>query len=422
MSSGLQHMALLLPLVCAQAVALASETPLEAKSSVPGGVCRASVWSSTRELDTTAGVGQADCSVSWNPTLAKGLRLALNARAASALGSHNDRRNRAYVREASLMTDTEDWSLRLGRQIISWGRADRIGPSDYFSARDLTSLVADDEEQRLGTDALLVKRHLGQDMSISLVTAKPSANRLPIPNGVGPLTALERPTRPEVALKLDRNAELLDWSVSLHRGYDRSPYYQFQLAGAGGPALYRSFASTQAIGADLATSAGAWVMRAEAAYIKSEFDCQYCTISARNTGKVVLGIERELGANNHLAVQVYGLNRSGYRPPSSRPLPLQASYQGIDKLNSEFGNQEYGLTWRWTTKALNEALRFEFAGVFHAPRHQASSVALRPRLRYALSDRLHLGAGLDRFIGVEQSYFGARRANNLVFLELGYAF
>jgi hypothetical protein len=427
MSATLRSLSVALPLLCAHLAAQAgdsqaAETPASSNGAVPSGYCRSGIWSSTRDLDATERVGQIDCALVWNPSLGHGIRFGFNARGASTHGSAHYQRDRAYMRESFAALDLDKWSLKLGRQILSWGRTDRIGPTDYFSPRDLTALVADDDEQKLGTDALLIKHHLNQEMSVSVVAAKPSANRLPTALGVGALAPLERPNRPEYAIKLDRNSGQLDWSISLHKGFERSPYYQLDIAGPGLPTLHRPLPSTQSVGADMATSVGAWVMRAEAAYTKSTPGCATCGSVERNIGKLVLGIEREVGEHHYATAQLYGLNRSGYRAPETRSQALQSSYQAIDRLNSEFGGHEYGLTWRWTTKALNEALRLEFAGVLHAPRHQASSVALRPRVRYAVSDRLHVGAGVDRFIGRPQSYFGTRRANNLVFLELGYAF
>lgn len=44
--------------------------------------------------------------------------------------------------------------LDVGRQIVVWGRADGINPTDNLSPRDYTRLVPDETDQRLGNDAI----------------------------------------------------------------------------------------------------------------------------------------------------------------------------------------------------------------------------------------------------------------------------
>ena len=44
--------------------------------------------------------------------------------------------------------------VRAGRQIIAWGRADGVNPTDNLSGQDLTLLVPDDVDRRLGTTAV----------------------------------------------------------------------------------------------------------------------------------------------------------------------------------------------------------------------------------------------------------------------------
>ena len=49
--------------------------------------------------------------------------------------------------------------IKAGRQIVVWGRADRLNPTDNISSRDYTLLVASDDEQRRG--AAMVQTRLG---------------------------------------------------------------------------------------------------------------------------------------------------------------------------------------------------------------------------------------------------------------------
>ncbi|MFX9015996.1 hypothetical protein ABTN29_20110, partial [Acinetobacter baumannii] len=74
------------------------------------------------------------------------------------------------INEAYLTFKHEDTQVRFGRQIFSWGRADRINPSDFLGAKNLTQLVTDDEQQRLGVDAIKLTQSF-ENLSVSLVHA-----------------------------------------------------------------------------------------------------------------------------------------------------------------------------------------------------------------------------------------------------------
>ena len=55
--------------------------------------------------------------------------------------------------------------VRAGRQIIAWGRADGLNPTDNLTGEDLTLLAPDDDDRRLGTTALRASYYLG-DVSV----------------------------------------------------------------------------------------------------------------------------------------------------------------------------------------------------------------------------------------------------------------
>ncbi|MGC2048134.1 MAG: hypothetical protein WA635_05945, partial [Gallionella sp.] len=61
--------------------------------------------------------------------------------------------------EAYLNFSSENTDYRIGKQIIVWGRADRLNPTDNLTPRDFTLLTPEDDDQRAGTLAAKMTYH-----------------------------------------------------------------------------------------------------------------------------------------------------------------------------------------------------------------------------------------------------------------------
>ena len=140
---------------------LAQDTPPSSASpaapySMPFGECNLGYWSSNRNLDDRTNLPSAHCAVNWKPKfnaeVQMGIDLHLGWQDHPSAHSANIR-----VREGYLAYDTSALSVRLGRQIVAWGRADRINPTDVLSPKDFTLLSYDDEGQRTGIDAMKLR-------------------------------------------------------------------------------------------------------------------------------------------------------------------------------------------------------------------------------------------------------------------------
>src|SRR5688572_9817654 len=118
-----------------------------------GGSLRGAYWSSSRDLD-----GREDLPVAalwlrgrWDPDPA--VSLLVDGWVGNDDLFHEDA-TAGRLREAYLDLRAGAVDLRLGKQIIAWGRADRINPTDPLTPRDITLLVPDDGDQRFGTTAV----------------------------------------------------------------------------------------------------------------------------------------------------------------------------------------------------------------------------------------------------------------------------
>ncbi len=421
----------LFPLACIS-IALLQALPLTAQS-MPFGECRAGYWSSNRNLDDSVGGGAATCFVNWRPVLAEGVRLGVNARAGlrNAANANDNTVNAARLREGFLEIESDRFTWRVGRQIIAWGRADRINPTDNLSPRDFTLLVPDDDEQRNGINAGLVRYQPkgGNLPSITAIVLQFEANKMP--QGLLPpnLARAQRPkpNQAEFALKLDRSGGGLDWSISYFNGFERSPRYDLDLASPTMPLFRSAYERVRVLGADFAFAQDAWTMRGEFSVSRYKQRCYRsigCEQNDRKTNRAVLGVDRDFWSTTNINVQLFAVARDHRAPafdsatqqPVSFPLPLALA---LDRLNLELAGHEWGMTFRVSDRFFNDRLKLELAAIVDVTNH---SSIVRPRASFALSDTVKISAGADHFYGGKQTYFGVLKKNNTAYIELGLVF
>ena len=135
-----------------------------------------------------------------------------------------DRRSASRLREAYVEGRHGNWDFRVGKQIIAWGRTDRLNPTDVLTPRDFTLLSPEIDEDRFG--AVAAKAVYTFTPSTSLIGVwlpdfRPNVLGLPMRPGVRYTEDVPDSLR-TWALKLDRSGGAVDWSVSYFDGFDLS--------------------------------------------------------------------------------------------------------------------------------------------------------------------------------------------------------
>ena len=170
---------------------------------------RGSLWSHSRSLDGETSVGSASAWASGR------LRLGEGAKAVYDGWVRNDRlgdggATQGEVREAYLAGSAGNWDFAAGRQLIVWGKADAVNPTDVLSVRDFTLLTPLDEDQKSGVGALKATYNL-DDLRLSAI-ALPEfrAGKLPLPRTPGVRFSERDPANPwrQFALRAERSAGL----------------------------------------------------------------------------------------------------------------------------------------------------------------------------------------------------------------------
>ena len=384
------------------------------------GSVRAGLWSSNRRLDDETGVAVPSAWLRLDRKLGPvGVYVDGFFSREDALGNAPRGVNR--LREAYLEGRSGDWDFRVGRQIVAWGRTDRLNPTDVITPRDLSLLAPEIDEDRFGALAAKAGWALRPDTSLVMVWVPDfTPNRVALSPRPGlQVVDVVPDSRRTWAVKLDRSGGAVDWSVSAFDGFDLSGDLSLAAAAPGLTTLALRHHRLRMLGADVATTVGANRYAAEVAYARTE-DLGGGDFFRKNPFiYAVAGLEHDFGNTLNLIVQTFGRHVIGWRdaweaPPALRPLAVQQAV-----LSSQADRFQAGITARLGRKWLNETLETELAGSALLTR---TGFSLRPRVMYAASDNLKLVAGMEWFRGSDRTTFGLLERNRTVFGELRWIF
>lgn len=330
---------------------------------------------------------------------------------------------RGEVREAYLDRAFGALDLRVGRQIQVWGRGDKVNPTDQLTTRDLTRLFADDEEQRLGVFAAQATWNLADYRLTGVWQPEWRMPVYPIPPLTGIRLVDRGPEHPaaQAAFKLDRTGGSVDWSASFFNGYSRTPDLQVLSAGPSGVDIALAYRRVQVYGADVAFTTGEYGWRGEAAYTRT-LDRGGVDPGAQNSNLfLVAGVERTLLTGFNLNAQGLYRRTFDFRDPASfadSNLRLLAEQQAL--VSNQLSADLFGLTLRPSYLLWNDTLQLETAAVIWFG--ERGSTLLRPKVSYAVNDRVKLTVGAESYLGGEASFFGRLQPLSTVFGELRWGF
>lgn len=380
---------------------------------------RMGLWSSTHELD---GDGPLGNGMLWaKVTRPINQHVSIFGEGWAALrGPANDGDVRGELREGFVNVTMGPLELRAGRQIIAWGRADGINPTDNLTGQDLTLLAPDDSDRRLGATSVKVSYFL-HDVSTTVIwIPEYRSHRVPLPSVAGDLAPSTSKWTPEqVALRVEQTGHAVDWSVSAYSGFDLSPDLGVSLAGAASQLTLKTH-RIRVVGGDAAGNVGSYGLRAEAAYVRTDDHRGVDPFVKNSFVAVVAGGDRTF--REHLNVNLQYLFRyvtdfARADRPESPAARFIAEQQAI--LSSQARRIQQGASARVSYRWLHDTLEAELAGSgFATP----TGIALRPKVTYAVSDRLKLVGGAEIYRGESSSVFGILRANSGGYLEARWSF
>jgi len=379
-------------------------------------LARLDYFQSSRTLDDRENLAGASLQLKALPRLTDHLDGKIEARLIDSDVGYAADRGRSRLLEAYATAHFAKADLRVGKQIVAWGRADGINPTDNLTPRDFAVLLPFDEDQRFGTTALKLDTYLSEVLTLTVFVTplfEPSEFPLPPVSGI----TEKRPTRKlsdsEGALKLNKTGDSLDWSFSYYHGHSLLPTLRPQPQG-----IELDYDHVDVIGADVARNFGRYGLRSEIAYTRPANQVGADPNPHNSRVFWVIGLDRTLLENLNINVQLFTHWMPQYRDPAAVTAPLE---RNIAVENAVILGQEArvsnGFTLRVSDKWLNETLQAE---LFAAGNFKQGDRYLRPLVTYAFNDRLKGTLGGELYRGASNTPYGLFRPSSGVFVELRY--
>lgn len=327
------------------------------------------------------------------------------------------------LREANAaFTPTDFVDLKLGRQILTWGKGDLIFINDMFP-KDWQSFFIGRDTEYLKAPSDALKAGFFSDMVNLDVVYTPrfdpdryiKGERLSYWNGVMGQTAGQnaiihsnKPNRwfqdEEVAARLYRNVQGVDLALYGYWGYWKSP------GGMNAAGNQAQFPSLDVYGASLQGPLGKGILSAEVGYYDSKDDSRGTNALINNSEmRYLLGYSREIGRDFTAGLQYYVeqlLDYSEYRAALAGG-PARDRYRHL-------------LTLRLTKLLMNQNLRCSVFG-YYSP--SDDDVYFRPNINYKLSDNTSVEVGANLFGGDDpHTFFGQFADNTNVYGAIRYSF
>lgn len=389
------------------------------------GSARLSAWSSERDMNARQGAAVVSAWVNGKARLHE-TRFVFDGWVAGvgkpAFGQEErSMRERHRLREAYADRRFGTCGVRLGRQIISWGRADGINPTDRISPRDYTLLVPEEADSQSGADGLQLSCDVAQGTLTAGAFAPFAGSAVPLPARPGlryQTAASAGPVR--TAIKYDRNNGPLDWSVSLYRGADVLPETAAVVLDRSGVSARLRVPIVQVIGHD-----GSWAMPGPLAGTVMRWEATYTrgrNAIDQRAGNVmaVVGAEVGLDAGASITGQwIVQRWRNFVKPDVSPVNPARFAAVLDAPLNHRFDHVSHGAMVRWRKPWMTDRLVTDLIVLYDVTRQ---SRMVRGKASYSIDDQWRFVTAFDHFAGDEQSSFGVLKSNNLLMVEVRHLF
>jgi hypothetical protein len=386
------------------------------------GIWRSNYFSSSKALDEETGFFGAALQLKAFPSLNERLDGKLEVRISNAdVGEGASTRTSLLEGYATVHFDRAD--LRLGKQIVPWGRADGINPTDNLTPRDYTVLLPFEDDQRFGTTAARVDLFMSAEHTLTLfATPVFEPAKVPLPAAAGGVKRQEPAhtlSNTHGGVRLNKVGEGFDWSLSYFRGFSLLPGVQL-IGDAAAPTLQLHYDRITVLGADFARNYGRFGFRGEVAYVDTTDDTGGAPGIRNPYLHWIIGVDRTFFVNLNVNLQFFQRRVRKHRDPQSWTNPAERSTALLNALiDGQRDAITDGISFRVSNKWFNDTLEAEVFAVGHLNRGDG---LVRPLVTYAFNDRWKGTVGAELYRGAPNTQFGSLKPNRGAFAELRYGF
>lgn len=365
-------------------------------------------WSGSKNLDDSGGrpVATLQNKISFERDNIKLL--------ADLLTSKRETTGHARIRPRELYAQVNDGDMqvRIGRQIINWGQADFINPTQRFAVVDYRLLSSQQGLEQSGVDGVRLRKSL-EDLNFDLVlTTFESGSQI----ALGPIESLgfaisnDSSKQRLIGLRVSNSDPVHEIAVSLSSGNSVLPVYRLAT-----PSLVKLIhPRVSTVGLDYVYNAGNYAFKVETAYSKNLGNDSSLGPVPLDQLHTVIGFERKLddytvaAAFSHKHVYkfkdaylgdpltFFNLTAADQLSPSPKDFLLRVTKSAPD-LDSGY------------TAVLRKSLTDRAIALYFAYQQKLTG-----------STTFSLGANL--FQGSNSTYLGSFKKNDIAWTELRFSF
>ena len=325
--------------------------------------------------------------------------------------------NKVELREAFVSGAFGPVDISVGRQLVVWGRADTLNPTDNLSSRNYQLLTSDDEDQKTGTGMAKLTYNFESFRLIGFYIPEFRANKLPISDNLSVTYSEVTPEKSDKqsAFKIESLNGESDWSLSYFEGLDKNPELQLLTAPASPLPLSLVHTRIRTYGADYAINLGRFGLRAEAAYTLTQDSHGEDYFIKNPFLYVVAGGDRTFLESLNINLQYLYRHIYFFQDPRDITDPSQELAIQEAILTNQYDHTQHGASLRISNKWLNDTLEVDLTAVSW---FQHKDYLLRPKVRYAFNDYIKFILASDMYRGPVDSYFGSLNKISTTYCEL----
>lgn len=407
--------------VLASSSLMAAPTPYDEPRTTAAGSLSLGIASSSRNLDDKNWFEVPRLNLRLTHALAPGVFFKIDFDASSRTAHGGD--HPVIAREAYLAYRDGPVDLKMGLQIVAWGRTDVLNPTDNLTPFRYNWLTMTDEEQRLGSFGFRLgyRTAYGRVTAVILPLFRPSVSPLGDTNPVR--ISEHKPNDPvnTVGLKFEQDGSTVEWSISYLHGPSLRPNLVPTSDFERSLQADLRHPKSNVFGADLSAPWRSIIIRAEAAYSRYSNCCEVDGVDFRRHDNlfVVAGVEKALPGQLRLIGQVF---EKRFFDVQGKPVvgsPLRELALGASTLNDESRRSLTGLSFGLYPSQLATAYSATLDGAWI---FQTKDFVLRPRFHWILTEAVSINLVGDIYHGDDRAPFGRLHRNSLFMANLQYSF
>lgn len=324
----------------------------------------------------------------------------------------NDYLSEINLREACVSAYVGPFDFIIGHQIVAWGRADGINPTDNITPKNMLARSPDEDDRR-EANFLLRTFFNAHPVRIELIwvplfrSSVVPTNLIPFPPGI----TLGDPDYPDarlkngaVAAKLNLELASFDCSLSYFNGFNPFSGVNAEFTVEGMTIFLKPY-RLHVIGADFSTTLAGFGLRGEMAYKDPHENYSFSFIPHPEL-HYVIGLDKEFSGNLNVILQYIGRYVLDYSPLALPPVPSQIPAYELERINRVISSQQYetshSLSCRLGWNLVHETLSFEVVGLVNITTEE---FLFRPKMAYDITDALTFTLGGEFYSGPNDTLF-----------------